>query len=184
VPPVTVNVPEPAPNIWEIINSLGAFSAAVIALIAILVTIKVTRDQAKRQRQADEEAAADKRRLYEIGLLRELLDSIPSAEQDQEAIERDGKSEMVTHQQFTLLSLLPNEVLPLWRRLAIIIGRHKPARELLELLNEAGAPPTFSLPQRVRRLQTHEVLEAIQRRTDGEPSEVGVWLDRLDGRSS
>ncbi|WP_144420149.1 hypothetical protein [Micromonospora haikouensis] len=177
-------MPEPAPNVWEIINSLGAFFAAVIALVAILVTIKVTRDQAKRQRQADEEATADKRRLYEIGILRELLDSIPSSDHDQQSMKQNGNAEVVTHQQFTLLSLLPNDVLPLSRQIAIIIGRGRPFPELLEVLNEANVPQAFSPAQRVRRLQTREVLEEIRKRTGGEPSEVEAWLDRLDGRAS
>ncbi|WP_328651324.1 hypothetical protein OG598_24990 [Micromonospora sp. NBC_00330] len=184
VPPVIVNVSDPDPNLWEIINSVGAFSAAVISLIAILVTIKVTQDQARRQVRADEEAAAEKRKSYEVGLLRELLDAIPSADDDRrEAAERGRVPAVITHQHYVLLSLLPNAVLPLWRRLAVVLGRGLPHSELLKILDEADAPQTFEIRGRVRRAQRREVLEAIQERTGGNPHEVGEWMNRLDGQA-
>ena len=90
---------------------------------------------------------------------------------------------MISHRQFQLLALLPNDVLPHFRRLAVAIGRQAGAGVVEQILKEADAPATFSQAQQVRRVQQQEVLMAIHERTGGAAADVGEWFDRLDGRT-
>jgi hypothetical protein len=75
-------------------------------------------------------------------VLRELLDTVQSDSADVAEEATLGNIEIITHRQYQLISLLPNDVLPFWHRLAVAIGRGNTG-ELLRILDDAGAPPTF-----------------------------------------
>jgi hypothetical protein len=138
-----------------------------------------------QQRLIDAEVVneVERRRTRELGLLRELLDSIPSGEDDEREAQKDGgRVQVITNQHFELLSLLPNEVLPYFRRLAVAVGRGRGDALIARICDEAGAPATFPrLRERVRRVQRRELIEAIKIRSGSDPVEVVEWLDALDG---
>lgn len=176
--PVTTTTASTGPEWWELLDSLGSFLAALAAMVTIIITVR-------QLRRAALEAAGDERRRYELGLLREMLDSIPTLTEDNAAMNFYNPSPaLVTEDQFVLLSLLPEDVLPRFRQ--ILIATKLPDHERDEVLNaicsDYPMPGTFSLLARVRRAQRRECLEAIAVLTGGNPREVGAWFARVDGR--
>jgi hypothetical protein len=179
--PTTPSVPsaltESSAGLWDILSSIGTIAAVLVALAFGLWSIR-------QATAAGRAAAADQRRLFELGILRELLDSIPSDASDRAEAEQNihNQVEVITDRHYTLLSLLPNDMLPYFRELAVAMGRNE-LEKVPDICNRAGVPPLFSPRQRVRRLQRRELLEACAIRSGGDRDEVSRWLDQLDGRA-
>ncbi|MEH1057356.1 hypothetical protein V6U89_19390 [Micromonospora sp. CPCC 206171] len=183
----SVQVTDIARDIWDWVALGGSllFGAAslFVGTVAVVLASKANQAAVKAAEEAEranEEAsraraavAAERRRTFELEILRDLLEVL-----DQE---RDLVDQIASHPEWIeirfagRLGMLPEQDLPLWRR-----ARGVSWRELIDLLGgpdehdeervsiaESGSGsyrPARSLINRLREKMTADVLMAIQRR--------------------
>jgi len=149
---LVITIDEP-PGLWDILASFSGVVAVVLALVALWVT--------RRQRIAAEKAIARERRLvFELEVLRELLDHF---ERRGESGRRMARTQTV----ISLVAALPPAELPFVRlHIRESPKVEDPSQELLAAVH--ARHPTAHLPNDFinlsRRMVAEEITKAMQDR--------------------